>query len=378
LSKGEKSLTEFIEAYKSFVVIPDTSPDSLLAAGLLLRKFVDHGLDVRLSLDTKLLVDYPTDPAIVVSISPVNRQNHLQLTAAENSSITATVVSMLDKLVGVDKWDKLLAVLAGLYRGLYDFRSGAFRGIENTFAKELASEKVLYEVTGLRFWGAKRKSLVQVMARTFMPFIPGVTGNIDKAQKLVADVFKVSDPFSVKQKELRADESKDYILSLIKVLTEGAKDPQLAFKLLGDFYISLPELESAGEIEAHELIGGFVVYESLCRLCPVDIALSSLEKSFFSQIIHVYEVYVDRVAAYLAHQIDRAKTGEPVSGDETIKRPDIVVDTLSYINALPRSKPVKLLFEGEQVTVLRELLRVGVKPEEAYATCRDDQLCPAK
>lgn len=378
MSKGEKTLAEFIEAYKSFVIVPDTSPDSLLAAGLLLKKFIDHGLDARLSLDAKLLVDYATDPAIVVGIPPVNKQSHLHLTATENSSITATIVSMLDKLVGVDKWDKLLAVLAGLYRGLYDFKSGAFKGIENAFTKELVGEKVLYEVTGLRFWGAKRKSLVQAMTRTFMPFIPGITGNVDRAQKLIVEVFKVPDPFNVKQKELRADESKDHILSLIKVLAEGTKDPQLAFKLLGDFYISLPELESAGEIEAHELIGSFVVYESLCRLCPIDIALTPFEKSLFSQLIYVYEVFADRVAAYLAYQIDKAKIGEPVSYNGVIKRPDIVVDTLMYINSLPRNKPVKLILEGEYVTVLRELLRIGIKPEEAYAACKDDQLCPAK
>lgn len=378
MNRGEKSLTDFIETYRSFVIIPDTSLDSLLAAGLLLKKLVEQGFDVRLSLNVKLLVDYPSDPAIVIGIPPVNKQSQLYIGADENSSTTAIIVSVLDKLVGVDKWDKLIAILTALYRGLYDFKTGTFKGVENTYVKELVNDKVLHEVTGLRLWGAKRKSLVQALARTLMPFIPGVTGNTEKAQKVISEVFKVPDPLSIKQKELRPDESKDYILALIKALAESIRDPQLAFKLLGDFYISLPELETAGEVEAHELVGSFVVYESLCRACPIDIALVPLEKSLLPQIMYVYENFVDKVAAHLAHQIDKVRAGEPIISNDVIKRPDIVVDTLLYVNALPKNKAVKIALEKEHITVLRELLRIGVKPEEAYVTCEDDQLCVVK
>ena len=72
------------------------------------------------------------------------------------------------------------------------------------------------------------------------------------------------------------------------------------------------------------------------------------------------------------------RKGEPIEGGKLIKRPDIVVDVLHYINALPRDRVVKVTGDQGTFTVLRELIRVGVKPEEAYSQCEDDQLCPVK
>ncbi|MEM4889894.1 MAG: phosphoesterase, partial [Thermosphaera sp.] len=81
---------------------------------------------------------------------------------------------------------------------------------------------------------------------------------------------------------------------------------------------------------------------------------------------------------YLSSQIDKAKRGEAVEGGDLIKRPDIIIDVLRYINALPKDKVVKLTSDRGSLTVLRELIRIGVKPEEAYSSCEDDQICPTK
>lgn len=378
MNSAEKSLGEFIEAYKSFVVVPDTSLDSLIAAGLLTKKLLEHGFDVKISLNAKILVDYPSDPAIVIGLLPVNKTTQLYIGTDNGSSISTRVLLMLDKLVGVDKWDKLIAIIAGLYRGLYDFRSGAFKGAENTLMKELVQDRLMHEITGLRLWGSKRNSLVLALSRTLMPFIPGITGNLENSAKIVSEIFKVQDPYTVRQKELHADESRDRTLSLIKVLAENAKDPQLAFKVLGDFYISLPGFEIYGEVEAHELMGSLVVYESLCSSCPLDVALIPLEKSLIPQIMSVYEDVIDKVASHVAQYFEKAKLGEPVDNGNVLKRPDLLVDVLQYINALPKNKCVKILLEQEGVTTLRELLRIGVAPTEAYVTCGDDQLCPVK
>ena len=375
---NDGDLVEFIRTYKSFTIIPDTSLDSLLAAGLLFKKLIEQGLDIKLSLNAKILVDYPSDPAIVIGMPALNKQAQISIGATGDSSITALITSMLDKIAGVDKWDKLMAILAGLYKGFYDFKSGTFRGLENVIMKELVSEKILYEVTGLRLWGAKRKCLVHALTRTLMPYIPGITGNTPQAQQLVSEVFKTTDPLSIRQKDLHVNGDKERVLILIKVLAEKAKDPQLAFKLLGDFYVSIPDLEAVGEIEAHELVGSLVVYGSLCRDCPLDIALISLEKSLIPQIMCIYEDHIDKVSHFIAREVDKAKVGEPVSIDEVLERPDIIVDVLSYANALPKNKVVKVSLRKEYITVLRELLRVGVKPEEAYVLCGDDQICPLK
>jgi len=377
---SEKLLADFIEKYKSFTIIPETSLDSLLCAGILFKKLVEHGFNVKLSIDSKILIDYPEDPALTIGLPTVNKDKQLAILPGgdENSSITGLIVMKLDKLVGVDKWDKLAAIIAGLYRGFYDFKSGGFKGVENTFLKDLINEKTLTEVAGLRLWGSRRLNLATALSRTLMPFIPGITGNIDKSLKIVSEVFKTTDPLSIKQKELKMNEAKDSILLFLKTLTETTKDPQLAFKLLGDFYINLPEQSVLGEIEANELMGSLVVLESICRECPTYIPISIIEKTILLQSIAVYDEVIDDLSRQLSSQVDKARKGEPIEGGKLIKRPDIVVDVLHYINALPRDRVVKVTGDQGTFTVLRELIRVGVKPEEAYSQCEDDQLCPVK
>ncbi|MEM0031532.1 MAG: phosphoesterase [Desulfurococcaceae archaeon] len=377
---SEKLLADFLERYKSFTIIPDTSLDSLLCGGVIFKKLIEHGFDVKLSLDSKILIDYPDDPALTIGLPSVNSNKQLALLPGEddNSSLTGLLVLKLDKLVGVDKWDKLSAIIAGLYKGLYDFKAGGFKGVENSFLKDLINDKVVVDVAGLRLWGSKRLNLATALYRTLMPFIPGVTGNIDKSMKIVSEVFKTTDPLNIRQKELRVDEAKDSILLFLKTLTEQARDPQLAFKLLGDFYINLSDLGVSGEIEANELMGSLVVLASLCRDCPFYVSLLSMEKSIILQAVAIYDEVIDDLSRYLSSQIDKAKRGEAVEGGDLIKRPDIIIDVLRYINALPKDKAVKLTSDRGPLTVLRELIRIGVKPEEAYSSCEDDQICPTK
>lgn len=64
--------------------------------------------------------------------------------------------------------------------------------------------------------------------------------------------------------------------------------------------------------------------------------------------------------------------------EEYFKRPGIVIDILNSLNALPAKKPVAILYNGQKITELRELLRVGIKPEEAYTLCDEVQLCVVK
>jgi single-stranded-DNA-specific exonuclease len=376
---SEKALAEFIEEYRSLVIIPDTSLDSLLSASIMYKKLLEHGLDVKVSINHRIILDYPDDPAILLNLPGLNNSKHLSITRLdERSSTAATVVSILDKLVGVDKWDKLLAVIAGLYHGLYDFKSGLFQSIEDKYAKDLVNEKILVEVPGLRLWGARRLSLPASLARTLMPFIPGLTGNLDKAIKLVSEVFKVHDATQVKVKELRIDENKDSVLQLIKNLAEIERDPHFAFKLLGDFYINLQDPSGVLDVEAQEFIGALIVYNSLCRKCPEDILVSTIDKSIFTQILTIYDGSIDVVAREIAQSIDVVRRGGVASGLSTIERPDVLVDILAYMEWLPKDRVVKLTGDSGVYTVLRELLRVGVKPLDAYSSCGEDQVCTVK
>ncbi|MEM4717254.1 MAG: phosphoesterase [Desulfurococcaceae archaeon] len=376
---SEKILAEFTKEYKSIVIIPDTSLDSLLASSILFKKLLEYGLDVRVSINAKILIDYPNDPAIVVGLPVINKDKQLAITSTSpESSTTGVVVSMLDKLVGIDYMDKLISIIAGLYRDLYDFKSGAFKGVENEYLKSLVNEKRVVEVAGLRLWGVRRVGTATALARTLLPYIPGFTGNISKALKIVSDAFKTQDPSSIREKEIKPGENKDLILTFLKLLTESTKDTSLVYRLLGDFYVTLQIHNESIDIELHELLGALIVSESLCYECPLDIAITALDKSMLIQFLILYDTIIDELALNVGSIFENLRRGELVELPGKVKRPDILIDILSYTKALPRDKALVVNSEIGSITVLRELIRVGVKPEKVYESCREDQICPLK
>lgn len=370
---SERSFVDFITSHKSLIIVPDTALDSLLAAGILLKSLVEHGWDARISMDAKVLVDYPNDPAILVNLVPIVKERQISVESnPEKGSSAALIVHLLDTLFGVDTWSKLLAVASGFYRNYYNFKQGGFKGVETALQNDLIQSKNLSEAPALRLWGAKRKGLVAALTRTFMPILPGITGVPDKAVKIVEEVFKGTNPYTVKQKEIKGD---DISRALLKSVVDTIHDPSIAMMIVGDFYVVIQELSEHGEIEMSELVGSMTVVESLCRECPYDVIAVSLDKTRISQVLSIYDEVAEDVAELVSSCFSLAKTGEPVELTDPIERPDIIVDTLMYINALPRDKPVKALINGRASTVLRELLRTGVKPDKAYSACEADQLC---
>lgn len=376
LSEKDRELAAFIDAYRSFMVVPATSLDSLLATGILVKTLINHGWDAKVTLDPKVVIDYPKDPAILINLPGVNKQKHVTVESSpEKGSSAAKIVSVLDSMFGVDKWSKILAIVSGYYRNYYDFERGEFRGVENSILSELVQSKLVSEVPALKLWGAKRKNLVSALTRTLLPILPGFTGMPDQALRTVQNVFRVQDPLTIKYKEIRGDDERG--MELLKAIANTVKDPSILKLILGDFYInaSLLEVQGQSEIELSEVAGSLAVYRSLCRKCPYDVVLVPFSSHRISQIISVYDDVADDVAETIAAQFSSAKLGTPVSTEGVFERPDIVVDVLSYIASLPKDKPITVLLDQKPYTILSELLRTGVKPEKAYSSCEPDQLC---
>jgi len=109
---GREVLINFIQREKSFRIIPSSDVDSLLASATLLKNLSQHGYDVKVSFDLKRIIDEPGEPTLLVNLKPVNPSTQAVLEPARDSSVTGTVVSVLDEYFGVDKWDKILAVVA--------------------------------------------------------------------------------------------------------------------------------------------------------------------------------------------------------------------------------------------------------------------------
>ncbi|MEM1627895.1 MAG: phosphoesterase [Desulfurococcaceae archaeon] len=379
--KNNNFLT-FIEQYKSFRIIPDSALDSLIASSILMKNLSEHGWDVKVNLDPKLIIDEKTEPTILINLSPIDEKYQLSLKSTGEYSITAYIVEKLDSVFGIEKFDKVLAIVSGLYLGLYDFKEGKFPGTENDILKELVESGVLYEIAGLRIWGARRVGLIRAINRTLIPFLPGITGCIDRIEKILSDVFKTKDPYSIRYKELLNENNLMVLSSLVQKIVNNLyldlnKDPKLPYKLFGEFILTDKRNGEEGqEFELHEILGSLVVYASSCLNCPYDLLSISMNDLAISQIIAIYDKIIDQLSPIISASIlEFFSSNKPIDPEGYIERPDLVVDMLSYIEKLPKNRPITILHERGIITSLRELLRIGVEPSKAYSQCDGDQLC---
>jgi hypothetical protein len=132
------------------------------------------------------------------------------------------------------------------------------------------------------------------------------------------------------------------------------------------------------EVELHELLGSLIVYNSLCRRCPEDLLLVSIDRSIVSHVMSVYNEKIDIVAREVADVVEALKRGATPPRVEVVERPDLVVDVLLYMGWLSSARPVELVVGGASYTVLRELLRTGYRLQDAITQCEEDQLCVVK
>jgi len=382
LSKAD--LVSLIGKYRSVRIFPDTSIDSLIASSILLKNLVEHNISAKISLDTKILVDEKDVPAILINLPPVNPSTQVSISFKQDYSVAGFVTSILDDLFTVEWWDKVLAIIAALYRGLYVLKEGRFKGLEDKLLRELVGTKKLEEVPTLpRIWGVKRVGLVKAMARTLIPFLPGITGSPEKVREIALQVFK-KDPDQLRNIESASDKDDvNRVLEFFSIIAQLLKTNivDLSNKIFGDFIIVSEPFDDS-VVQLSEAMGSLALFSSLRRDSPLYVTSISLDMSILPEIISIYDSYIDEAASMLGvsipSQLSKKNGVEAIDVEDFLERPGLIIDILGSLNALPQKKPVSILYGGEKITELRELLRSGVKPEEAYTTCDEVQLCRVK
>ncbi|WP_448578535.1 hypothetical protein [Thermosphaera sp.] len=372
---GKEALINFIQHEKSFRIIPSSDIDSLLASAILLKNLSQHGYDVKVCFDLKMIVDEPGEPALLLNLKPVNPSSQVALEPARNSSLTGTVVSVLDEYFGVDKWDKILAVTAGVYKGLDTEREG-FKGVEKNILNNLLENGEISSELGFRLWGHRRIGLSKSLTRTLTPFIPGYTGARDRVEELLKKISRGRLVEKLQAADFFTESGKPMLVDLVNTLQSTVKAPQeyvknAILRLIGFEYLTTIDTR---RIELLELAGALTVYASLKAENPFKILGVTLQ-SVATQILAVYEEVIDELAAILASSIpDYLFQGKPVDVEDYLERADIVADVAGWY--LPQVKtPASIIRDDHVYTVARELLRVGRNPREVYESCDDKQLC---
>lgn len=377
---GSGSFLSEISVYGEVRIVPDTSLDSLLAASILFKNLAEHGIKAKVNFDAKLLIDAKDEPAILINLPAYNPKTQKTL-APPNAMTTVTgfVTKEIDKTFGAELRDKALAIVAALYYNLYDIGERKFPGVEGEFLEELISKEKVREVFGPRLWGVRRKGFATALTRTLIPFFPGLTGFRDRVVSAIQAELNVPDIPYAKYIEALSKKDKSLLRLLAKVISAGKSAPeakQSYLKYWGDFVISISEGDKALEYEASEVAGSILVYESLYRESLADIALISLRAEVLSQIIAIYDKNIDDLASVLGSIITQEyDPAKPVDVEDILERADLVIEIFAYLNKLPKDRPISILKDSGAITSLRELIRIGVKAEEAYAKCDEYQVC---
>ncbi len=375
----EKSIPVLINTAREYGflrIIPLTDIDSLIAASILARNLGEHDIHTVINLDVKTCLE-TDEPTILLNIpKPSQAKKWCQelVWDKQDSSLSSYIVTGLENYWIVSDYDKILAILAGIYKER-DLGKEGFQGTEKKFLQELIDNDKAEIEFGFRFWGWRKRSLVEMITRTLIPFLPGLTGERGQVLAFLKKLFNTESVESLNSSSIFLEEEPERAKKFAAALYEALEIDEntrktILLKLIGFtyyFYIGDTRLES------FETLGSLIIYESLERGTVNILSNLSLDPNILYSIISLYDYYIDMLANEISHGIRLWLSGRSIDTDR-IERPDIYVDILRSLGLL-NQKPVSIISNGRSITVLRELLRIGKDIEYALSVCDELQLC---
>ncbi len=375
----EKSIPVLINTAREYGflrIVPLTDIDSLIAASILARNLGEHDIHTVINLDVKTCLE-TDEPTILLNIpKPSQAKKWCQelVWDKQDSSLSSYIVTGLENYWIVSDYDKILAILAGIYKER-DLGKEGFQGTEKKFLQELIDNDKAEIDFGFRFWGWRKRSLVEMITRTLIPFLPGLTGERDQVLAFLKKLFNTENAESLNSSSIFLEEEPERAKKFAAALYEALEIDEntrktILLKLIGFtyyFYIGDTRLES------FETLGSLIIYESLEQGSVNLLSNLSLDPNILYNIISLYDYYIDMLANEISHGIRLWLSGRSIDTDR-IERPDIYVDILRSLGLL-NQKPVSIISNGRNITVLRELLRVGKDIEHSLSVCDELQLC---
>lgn len=359
-------------------LIPSTDLDSLITASVLLKTLLDQGVDVALNFDTMSIVEQQDEYTILIGLPPVLRKNLVSLPIEEASSLSATVTYSVENTFGADIWVKTLSIVAGLYRWLDQGREG-FRGLEKGFVEELVKNGYLIREAGFKLPGWRRVNLVKSIYRSFFPFIPGFSGNLEGVQNFLTSFFRNQDydklTAAIIFEKRDAQLINSFLRSVDQSIKVGNEDlrRKLLYRLVGYTY---SVIVGSIEVDLMEIINALSLTLSLEKSNMIYAATLGLDRNYVTELIVVYEKKIDETIPEIASLVETylKENKFPLKTRGEVKRPEVVVDALKSLDLNP-PKPVSIEVDGLTYTTVSECLRVGKDPVSAYTLCDENQLC---
>jgi len=381
LSEKLDQVLRVANEYRFIRIIPATNIDSLITAGILFKNLKDHGIEAVVNLDTKYVIDYSDEPILLIDLPKhVERKNLYEIRFNREASNSGYATYYLDKTLGVSRWDKVLSIISGIYRGLDSGREG-FKTLERDFLDELVRTNYISIDLGFKLWGRKRHSLLRSIYRTLIPFIPGYSGDPVKTADMLKTLFNISDPDKVRSEDVFSEKDPDKVKVFLQHLDNTMElldtdtRRRVLFKLIGYLYtLSMDKYT----YDLHEVMGALTIFNSLEVSNPNYVVLTSLEQTLLSQIMVIYDDIIDEASIVLSSLVKQVIGGgsNVIEVEDIPRRPEVLLDMLSSLEIMPREKPLIIRVNGSYYTCVYEYLRINMDSiEKTYRSCDESQLC---
>jgi len=380
LSASLESALKVFQDHKFVRIIPAVNLDALIAASILSKNLKEHGIEAPINLDPKAGLD-EEDPTLFLDLPrPKPNPKHYELTFDGKTSLAGYATHYVDRVWGVTRWDKVLAIISAVYRGVDRGREG-FTGLEKDLLDDLTRAKIITIDLGLRLWGWKKNTLAKALYRTLIPFLPGYSGDPVRTNTVLKSILGVEDPERLYGEHVLSftEEGLERTKTFLEMLSKNMKylDTQARNKVLMSLLGFTYTLNYDGFlIDIFEAIGALEIFFSMEDLNIAYTTLISRDDLILASALALYNNQIDELSAEISSHITLVlEKGYAVIETNFVKRPEIFIDILRSINRLPREKPLIIRRDGNMYTSVSEALRLNRRPSEVYSHCNEYQLC---
>jgi len=228
---------------------------------------------------------------------------------------------------------------------------GAFIGLNSKISQEAESKGLLKTKLGLRLYGSESRPLIQCLASTMDPYLPGLTGDEGACLKFIKSLGieprKIDGSWKT-QSDLSSEELKTLISGLIKYLISIGLPSKEAEKIIGTIYIFPNELEDSPLRDAREFsssinaCGRMGKYGLGISICLGDRNQALVE---LKQIIQEYRKTISRYINWVLSNNESIKILSHVQAiyggtviDDKLIAP--IISILSTTKPFSRDKPI--------------------------------------
>ena len=156
----------------------------------------------------------------------------------QSEACTSSMMYMLLRKLSVDNIKYAKIAITGAIGDRQD-RGEKFslRGLNKMIVSEASKHDFIKEIFSLRLPGIWSKPLIEVLHDCFMPFLPGLTGNLSACLEFVKSASITDNPEKVFFDELSSEEKKKFVSYLVRHLVDLGLDMRVINSIVGYSYI---------------------------------------------------------------------------------------------------------------------------------------------